>query len=83
MNTINLSNEKDFKYLHVIADMKPNSLIMPIKIIYENKEYIVSEVFDIKKLVVKTGELCYAYYCKINGKIKILYLNRNYRWFVI
>ena len=77
-------NTKNVKYLRVIADMKPNSIIMPIKVIYNEKEYIISQVFDVKKLIVdRIGELCFAYYCKFNSKIKILYLDKLYNWFVI
>lgn len=78
------NNNHQVKYLRIIADMKPNSLIMPLKVIFDEREFMVSEVFDIKKIVVaELGELCYAYYCKFNNKIRILYLDKLYNWFVI
>ena len=82
--TIENNNKNSIKYLRVIADMRPHSLIMPIKVIFNEKEFVIDEIFDIKKLVVsQIGELCSAYYCKFKRKIKILYLDKMYNWFVI
>ena len=80
----NSNNIKSIRYLRVVADMKPNSPIMPLKVIYDEKEYIVDEIFNVKRFVVEQiGELCNAYYCKFKHKIRILYLDKNYNWFVI
>lgn len=80
----NFVNNSNVKYLRVIADMRPNSKIMPIKVVYEDKEYEVSEVIDIKRYVVPAiCQLCHAYYCKFKEKLKILYLDGDYNWFVV
>lgn len=72
------------KYLRVIADMKPQMQIIPLKVIYNESEYEITSLIDIKFLVVPgLGERCYAYYCKIKNKLKIIYLDLENQWFVI
>lgn len=72
------------KYLRVVADMPPDSIIMPIKVIFDEREFIIDKVFDIKRVTVPAvGEFCNAYYCKFGSKIRILYLSKDCKWFVI
>lgn len=72
------------KFLRVIADMKPQMQIMPLKVIFNETEYLIDSVIDIKFQIVPTfGERCFAYYCKIKGKLKIIYLDKDFNWFVI
>ena len=80
-----MDNRKDGKnYIRVIADMRPDLQIMPLKVIVDDKEYKVDSVIDIKRMVVPTlGERCFAYYCKFKTKLRILYLDAEFKWFTI
>lgn len=73
------------KYLHIVADMRPNAQILPMKVIWnDGREFIIEQILDIKRNnIEKLGEQCMAYYCIISGKRKVIYLDSDMQWFVI
>ena len=80
-----IKNDKNIKFLRVIADMKPHSQIIPLKVIIDDeREFVIDKIIDIKKFVESvTNSLCFAYYCKFKTKLRILYLNKENNWFVV
>lgn len=76
-------NEKHF--IRVIADMRPNLQIMPLKIVWEDgREFKVESVNDVRQILVSgLGEVAMAYFCVIKGVRRTIYLDRNMQWFVI
>ena len=72
-------------FLRVIADMSPNRLVFPQKIIWEDgREFIIQKVTDVRRqFVAEIGEHCTKYYCVIDGRFKVLCLNDDMRWFVL
>ena len=82
----NLENfrRKNIKFLRVIADMKPHLQIIPLKVIFDDREFVIDKIIDIKKFVEPvTNSLCLAYYCKFKSKLKILFLDRENNWFTV
>ncbi len=79
------SEVKQKKYLRVIADMRPNAQIIPLKIVSDDgREFIIQNVFNIVRIIVEDiGEQCMAYYMVVGGKRKVIYLDKNMQWFVI
>lgn len=78
------SEKLQITYLRVIADMKPQMQIIPLKVIFNETEYNIDSVIDIKyQVVMGLGKQCYAYYCKIKNHLKIIYLDSDFQWFVI
>lgn len=78
------NSKRDKIFLRVIADMRPDRLVYPQKIIWsDGREFIVQKVTDVRRqFVEEVGELCTKYYCIIDGRFKILCLNDDMRWFV-
>ena len=81
---LDIKKQKSIKFLRVIADMKPHSKIMPLKVIFDDREFIIDKIIDIKNFIeATTNSFCTAYYCKFKSKLKILYLDKDYNWFVV
>lgn len=77
------TSQNKVTYLRVIADMNPNHVIIPKKIIWnDGREFLVEKVTDVRRGFVKNiGELCLKYYCFIDGNFRVLCLNDDMRWF--
>lgn len=79
------ASQNKVTYLRVIADMNPDRVIMPKKIIWnDGREFLVEKVTDVRRGFVKNvGELCLKYYCFIDGNFRVLCLNDDMRWFAL
>ena len=71
------------KYIDVVASMKSDGTVLPLKIIWEDgKEYMVDNVLDIRRAAsLKAGGCGVRYTCKICGQVRFLFLE-DYLWFV-
>lgn len=80
------SNEGAQKtFIRVIADMRPNAQIIPLKIVSDDgREFVIENVYNIIRTIVEAiGEQCMAYYIVVRGTRKVIYLDKNFAWFVI
>ena len=71
------------KYIAVVAKMKNDGTILPLKIIWEDgSEYIIDKVEDVRRAAsLKAGGCGLRFSCKICGQTRFLFLE-DYRWFI-
>ena len=71
------------KYIDVVAKMKSDGTILPLKIIWEDgKEYEIDKLEDCRRAVsLKAGGCGLRFSCRIKGQTRFLFLE-DYRWFI-
>ena len=71
------------KYVDVVANMKSDGSILPLKITWEDgREYLIDKVEDIRRAAsLKAGGCGLRFSCKICGQTRFLFLE-DYRWFI-
>lgn len=70
------------QYVEVIVKFKENGEKVPLSILYENKEYIIDKVMEVKpKASLKVGGFGVRYSVRIQGVETHLFYEFD-RWFV-
>ena len=71
------------KYVDVVANMKSDGSILPLKITWEDgREYLIDKVEDIRRAAsLKAGGCGLRFSCKICGQTRFLFLE-DYKWFI-
>ncbi len=79
------SDAQEKKFIRVIADMRPNAQIIPLKIVADDgRDFAIQNVFSIVRTIVEDiGEQCMAYHIIVNDTRKVIYLDKNFAWFVM
>lgn len=79
------NDNHDKRFIRVIADMRPNAQIIPLKIVADDgRDFAIQNVFSIVRTIVEDiGEQCMAYHIIVNDTRKVIYLDKNFAWFVM
>lgn len=70
------------KYVKVILEIDENGKKTPKTIVYNDKEYLIDKVVDIRQCVsMKVGGIGERYTVRIDGKETFIFFENN-KWFV-
>lgn len=69
------------KYIDVIVQMDKNGIITPLSIIFDDIQYPIDRILEIKKSHSRVGGSGILFKCRIQHQERHLYLERN-RWFI-
>ncbi len=70
------------RYVDVITLMKKDGSMLPVMLVWDNgAKYSIDRIVEVRKAASQVGGCGILYKCKIEGKERNLFFERN-RWFI-